>query len=593
MVYCKRVFIFVLLLCCMVTNLAADHIQAVEDSFESAKTFWYDAPFENPACTAIFNATVYQATLAIELHNGVIPLQASGIFVKAGDSLRPYESPTDFFTSKEFLSTLKTDYRLLTDEDAYVFQSFLYVVDGNFFHEGFFNEGTTWYFVRDEFFGDIEAWMVETDAEGRIVLLKHGYGIELDLPQEMKEASNQDRYYAQRASIEVSDADVGFMREHLEKKLVYNLEVFPIQSGVLQQIWNGRWYELVISTEETYEDYSYTTTFNMCAFYKDQEFFLYSSVEEALNSYVVMDSLHDDFVLLEEEQVILFEVALDELAKHDSTDTSRFQRNGNWYFIRSQWFGDGEGFVVSIDDLGQINSIYYDYYIAMDAQEEEFEEPFDASLVDWTMYRLEPEEDMYIIVEGEGVEVGLEFDAYAAFRVGAWMLTLFNGEFWGMDYNSEGISSPYYDWIPPEMLPIGQHSLSYLLMNPGSETEVPLSRVDLEVIVQHFDATGVDWDLRLISPGSTSIDGQKGVSIPLVVEFNDIATRQHGVGLAIRYQGEVVGGESSRHLSSPFETIVPGNVLNPGSHIVDILLMPPGRQDQDPLALISITIQIR
>jgi hypothetical protein len=593
MAYCKRVFIFVLLLCCVVTNLAADHIQAVEDFFESAKTFWYDTPFENPACSAIFNAIVYQADLAIEFDDGVVPLQASGIFVKTGDSLFPYRTPTDFFTSKEFLLTLNKDYRLLTDEDAYVFQSFLYVVDGNFFHEGFFNEGTTWYFVRDEFFGDIEAWIVETDSEGRIVLLEHGYGVELDLPQEMKEASNQERYYSQGASLEVTDEDLEFMRQHLEERLVYDLEVFPIENEVLPRIWDGRWYELVISTEEDDEDYSYTTTFNAYAFDKGNELFLYGSVEEALNSYIVMDSVHDDFVLLEEEQVILFEAALDTLLTHDNVDTSRLLRNGNWYFIRSQWFGDGEGFVVSIDDLGHISSIYYDYYIAMDAQEEELEEPFDASLVDWTMYRLEPEEDVYTIIEGEGVEVGLEFDAYAASQVGAWMMTLFNGEFWGMNYSSDGMSSPYYDWISPEILPVGQHSLSYLLMKPGSETEEPLSRVDFEVVVQPFDATGVDWDLRLTSPGSTSIDGQEGVSIPLIVEFNDIATAKHGVGLAIRYQGEVVGGESSRYLSSPFETIVPGSVLTLGSHVVDILLMPPGRQDQDPLALISITIQVK
>jgi hypothetical protein len=192
-------------------------------------------------------------------------------------------------------------------------------------------------------------------------------------------------------------------------------------------------------------------------------------------------------------------------------------------------------------------------------------------------------------MEGEGVPVTLEFDAYAANQMGAWMLTQLDDEFYGMSYDSAGLSSPYYDWISTDELPVGEHTFSYSLMEPG---DIPLDTIAFTVTVKPFDASGVDWNLRLVAPSSTSLNSPQGESIPLIISFNDEATNQYGVNLVLRHQGEVVGGENSQYLRSPFETMIPGSILTPGFHIVDIFLLPPGGPEKAPLALKSITIRV-
>jgi len=126
-------------------------------------------------------------------------------------------------------------------------------------------------------------------------------------------------------------------------------------------------------------------------------------------------------------------------------------------------------------------------------------------------------------------------------------------------------------------------------MEPG---ETPLDSVSFIVTVEPFDASGVVWDLNLVAPSSTYLNSPQGESIPLVITFNDEATKQYKVNLALRHQGEIVGGESSRNLESPFETMIPGSILTPGFHVIDVFLLPPGGPDKAPLASLNITIQV-
>jgi hypothetical protein len=257
-------------------------------------------------------------------------------------------------------------------------------------------------------------------------------------------------------------------------------------------------------------------------------------------------------------------------------------------FIRQKWFWEGMGFIVRNHEQGEILALEYSYNIPLG--EKIVEAPlFDPSSADWTLIRVEPEKDSFQIMEGEGISVALEFDAYSANQMGAWMLTQLDDEFYGMSYDSAGLSSPYYDWISTDELPVGEHTFSYSLMGPG---DIPLDTIAFTVKVEPFDASGVDWDLKLVAPSSTSLNSPQGESIPLIVSFNDEATNQYGVNLVLRHQGEIVGGESSRNLRSPFETMIPGSILTPGFHIVDIFLLPPGGPEKAPLALKSITIRV-
>ena len=111
-------------------------------------------------------------------------------------------------------------------------------------------------------------------------------------------------------------------------------------------------------------------------------------------------------------------------------------------------------------------------------------------------------------------------------------------------------------------------------------------------IVQPFDPSEGIWDLKLLAPETPSINGTQGVSIPLAVAFNEEATSRYGIDLVLRHNGVVVGGQRNRYLESPFETRIPGEVLLPGFHIVDVFLVPPGGADQQPVALVSMTIRV-
>ena len=317
--------------------------------------------------------------------------------------------------------------------------------------------------------------------------------------------------------------------------------------------------------------------------------YLFGSIEAALGFPVVIESMHANFTLSSEEQASLFEQALDILLNDSAPDAYHTVQGNTWLFIRDEWFGDGMGFIVNTDDHGKILSLEYNYGIPLGEEPIEEELPFEPSSVDWTLRRIEPEKDALSIFEGEGISVALEFDAYAANQVGAWMLTQLDGEFYGMNYDSAGLYSPYYDWISTDELPVGEHTFSYSLMEPG---ETPIDSISFTVTVEPFDASGVVWDLNLVAPSSTSLDSPQGQSIPLAVTFNDEATKQYKVNLALRHQGEIVGGESSINLTSPFETMIPGSILTPGFHLVDVFLLPPGNPDQAPLALQSITIRV-
>jgi hypothetical protein len=239
-------------------------------------------------------------------------------------------------------------------------------------------------------------------------------------------------------------------------------------------------------------------------------------------------------------------------------------------FIRQKWFWEGMGFIVRNHEQGEILALEYSYNIPLG--EKIVEAPlFDPSSADWTLIRVEPEEDSSRVMEGGGISVTMEFDAYAANQMGAWMLTQLDDEFYGMSYDSAGISSPYHKWISTDELPVGEHSFSYSLMEPD---DIPLDTIAFTVKVEPFDASGVDWNLCLITPTSNSIEVTKGTSVPLALTFNDEATNQYGVNLVLRHQGEAVGGENSQYLRSPFETMIPGSVLTPGIHVVEVFFVP-------------------
>ena len=178
----RRKGILLLALVCLTTNLIAGALETVESAIERSRTINYDMAFPSPVFQEISSATVYEGSIAVQLYDGTVALESSALFVREEQTLHSYKNAVEYLESSSFIASLQPQYLLASDKGAELFQSFLYLVDGNYFAEGFFNEGTTWYFIRDEFFGDVEAWIVETDKTGHITSITYAYNLQKKLP---------------------------------------------------------------------------------------------------------------------------------------------------------------------------------------------------------------------------------------------------------------------------------------------------------------------------------------------------------------------------------------------------------------------------
>lgn len=593
-----RLYAALLILLLVSAGLSAQTADRIEEAFTTAKNFSYHVVLDGNAFADITGEICYEAALGFQLSDGSNPRETSSVFVKKEYLLAIYDSLEQYLTSKDFIMALNPDFRLKDDSSAVAFQSFLYLVDENYFHEGYFSEGNTWYFVRDEFFGELEVWIVRTDDPGRIVSIEHSYDLELELPEEMLGVDAYVQSFPENHELELSEVEEGLMREYLEDRLDYALEIFPVEGLPLKEIWEGDWVRVGFSTEYVEpEGYSYTSTTELFAYLSADSVFLFSYLPDALGFSTVVDTMRSDFILDSDTGVQIFEEALDILLADDAPEKSHFTRGRSWFFIRDEWFDDLEGVVVTLDAGGRISSVYYDYYIAPedDGVSEEFvEEPFDETRVDWTLHRLEPEAESVRIFAGQGLPVTFEFPADAAYQLGAWIMVLFNGELSGVEYDSEGLWSPFSDWVPADFLPVGEHTISYVLMRPGMNVEEALSRLDIVVKVEPFSAPEGIWDLMLAEPASSVIQAPQGIMVPMTVTFNAEAAREYGVSLAIRHQGVIVDGQNSEYLESPFRITVPAEVLVPGSHVIEVQLLPPGDLEAglEALASCSLTIEV-
>ena len=586
------------LLILLPTQISGQGLERIEETLNTSKYFHYEVFLDGETFADITRDQCFTAYLAIELTDGAVPAEASGVFVKREGVLVPYASLEAYITSDFFIEGIEAGYRLLGESEASRFQDLLFLVDGYYFHEGYFTEENRWYFVRDEFFGDLDVWIVETAPDGRISSIEHSYDLVLELPEEMLGVDDYASYDPYGVSVRLTAEERDQARVMLESQMNHTIDLEPISGSPLETIWEGVWYRGIVSSDYQDQDgYSYTVSTEILTYEIDADILLFGYLPDALSWSEVVDSMADTFSLDSDEGAELFEEALDLILRDDAPMKSRFRSGSNWYFIRDEWFDDLEGVVVALDPNGRIESVYYDYYIvsesAMAVQDDEDFEPFDESLVDWTLYRIEPEQAVFSIVEGQGIPVSFDFDANAASHMGAWILTMFDGEMWGVNYDSEGLWSPYYDWIPPEALTIGEHTISYVLMRPGMNLDTALGRLDLTVNVEQFVVPEGSFDLRLITPESPTIQASPGVSIPLAVSFDAESARRYGVNLVLRHQGEVVGGQNSAYLESPFRITVPAEVLTPGTHIVEVQLTPPGDSIDLVVTSCTITIQVQ
>ena len=139
---CRKSIVLIVLFAAMVSAVSGVSLTQVEQTFESARTFQFQSFFSSSEAAEITRSTSYLGTISIQFEFGYVPWQQSALFVQTAGELKPYPSVEAYITSDDFLLTIQPSFRLRTNADAKVFQSFLYLIDEQYFHEGFFNE---WY----------------------------------------------------------------------------------------------------------------------------------------------------------------------------------------------------------------------------------------------------------------------------------------------------------------------------------------------------------------------------------------------------------------------------------------------------------------
>lgn len=543
--------------------------------------------YVDSALTNISNAVIVNAGISLQIGSPWNTISKNYYFLVNGHDAFAFYTLDELFQSSEFLSTIHPDFRLQTSTDVMKFLSFLYMVDQNYFHKGYFTDNQNWYFVRREFFDDLRGWKVATDAQGKIISMEYSDELAVARPDELMEAGNQIQYYEQPPIPEISEKAHQNMEDYAARKMKYSLEERPIEPLIYQKVTAAAFSELSVILTEEVDGNTFNDITRMWLIEYEQGSEVYNYIDDALVSDQFQQSLHPWFSIQTREDALAFEAFLDAVTDFDSREKQIIQKENNWLFIRSQPFDNGRGFIVSTDKNGTIQSIRYDDRIDSEAIPEK---PFDESTADWGFQLVEPQTNKVVLTEGATVYIQIGFNETPVNRMGAWILTRVNGKNQGMVAGTE-MYSPFTDEINGSYLGTGTHTIEYMLLRSGMDTENPLATVTMEVDVKTFNPEGIDWEFMLLEPDQTDFVAKPGVSIPVQMSYNEQAVQENGVYMLISYKGEIVGGEKPQNMHSPFNASIPGAVLTQGMHQITFLLMPPGSENPE-MALDKIIFNI-
>ncbi len=477
------VFFMIAGIVCMMTNLHALSTQQIIDSLEDSKLLHVEEVYGGEALRAISRATIYEATYGFFVSESVSSISLYKHFLQDGSTLTPFDTDFSLFSSEAFVNTIRDDFFLKDVNDGLLFQQFLYDVDDNYFNEGFFVEGNTWYFVRDEFFGDIEAWIVKTDDQGSILNISYEYEADIVLGDDLIQDMDLEYAYSDKEYAPPAESIVSQIEAIMEKEFAYEVAVSPITSQWLAKISRASWYSCEISISEEYDGMSSTSWYELLAFALEDDIHMFEEPAQLLTSPAFVASIQPGFLLTDDASAELFELALDQVSDFSRKEKARFERNGSWVFIRSEFFDDGIGFIVDTDDTGRITTITQHYDIPLEGVEVPLEIPFDESEVDWIFTLLEPSHKSIQIPQAETTYVTIEFNDWAANKLGAWIGTFWQGDLVGI-YAGTEISSPFADSIPAEVLTDGENIITYKLLRPGHDYDNPLAEaIELSIWV--------------------------------------------------------------------------------------------------------------
>lgn len=102
-----------------------------------------------------------------------------------------------------------------------------------------------------------------------------------------------------------------------------------------------------------------------------------------------------------------------------------------------------------------------------------------------------------------------------------------------------------------------------------------------------------DYAFALIKPTTTSIKVKKTEEVEIEISFNEDMVNAKGAWILTRVNGEDMGFCAGTSMTSPFTDSIPCSYLGKGTHFIEYLLLPPGRNTDNPLEIFSLKVIVK
>ncbi len=423
----------------------------------------------------ILNAEIINASRILDV-NDSNPI-AENLFLNHKNSLYKFKNTNELITSKEFVKAINPFFKLKKDENIVSFRKLLSEIDNNM-SRGFFKEDDKICFVISKSFGEFNYYEVSIKTNGKISKIKLKEK-EAELP---KEADKYLKSYYKPKEVELNKKDLEVINSSLKKDLLeYSFKIVKYDIDTLQD--NLEIYEFqYIVTEKTDEDYIQSSTQEYILIKIVDKYIIITDKNNLFENKEFLKAITSSYKIKSEKDAKKFEELIDSILPADNFEKNFYKQNSAWCFIREKSFEDSRGFIVIVNDSGEIvyieNSMSIKDSAIRRAKLKSSGEP-----LDYKFQLVKPENKKIYVNKDDEIAIEIKYNADAVNIKGAYIETKLDSKMLGFSASTEMVS-PFKDEIPVEYIVEkygkGSHIIEYSLKT----NEEQLANIKIEIVIK-------------------------------------------------------------------------------------------------------------